>query len=393
MDWLSLSAFSTVSLLLACSSGGSTGESSGGNTGTGGAIASQGGATNSSGGAATQGGSTNPMGGSGTGGSTASGGSNANGGATAGGASNGGSSNAGAGTGGSSKGGSSNGGSGNGGASNGGSSNGGSGTGGSNTAGSAGAAGSSGKCPTANEDKFSFFLISNAALIRESGKADGFGGDLGGITGADKICQKVAEFVSPCQSNKVWHAFLSTTTENAIDRIGTGPWYDRNGRVVSTDKQNLVMDRPGGADAAIKNDLPNENGVLNHNPDGTGQVDNHEILTGSGTDGKLYTQSTTGAGSGSTSCGPDVGASGQGTWSAERATCWNWTRATAEGCPRVGHSWPRQGSGTNWISVWNESGCLPGGTLSETGFPNGVRNVGSYGGYGGFYCFAVIPHP
>ena len=77
---------------------------------------------------------------------------------------------------------------------------------------------------------------------------------------------------------------------------------------------------------------------------------------------------------------------------AERATCWNWTRATEEGCPRVGHSWPRQLSGTNWMSVWNENGCAPGGTLSETGSPTG-RKVGAYGGYGGFYCFAVIPHP
>ncbi|MFZ5895626.1 MAG: hypothetical protein ACOY0T_31505 [Myxococcota bacterium] len=372
-----LRAFWVVPLLLACSGGGSN-DASGGqsNSGNGGSASGQGG-NPGNGGATGSGGSTTSMGGA-----TGSGGA-ANGGSSSGGSSAGGStSNGGASSGGTSAGGTT--------AKGGGSSEG----GGAPKGGSAGAAGTSGSCPTENETKFSFFMVSNAALIRESGNANGFGGDLGGITGADRICQKVAEYVSPCQSNKVWHAFLSTTTENAVDRVGTGPWYDRIGRLVSQNLTNLVMDRPGGADAAIRNDLPNENGTPNHNPDGTGNVDNHQTLTGSGTDGKLYTQSATPGTNGSaTSCGPDVGATGQGTWSAERATCWNWTRKTNEGCPRVGHSWPRQGSGTNWISVWNEGGCAPGGTLMETGGLDGTRRVGSAGGYGGFYCFAVTPRP
>ena len=256
-------------------------------------------------------------------------------------------------------------------------------------------------CPTANEEKFSFFLVSNAALIREGG-ADStgmypaYGGDLGGITGADGICQRVAQRASPCQSRKVWHAFLSTTTVNAIDRIGSGPWYDRNGRLIAMTIANLITDRPTGADPAIRNDLPNEDGFPNHRPNGTTVVDNHEVLTGSGADGKVYTQaSTPGGGGGSTSCGPDVGATMRA-WSAERATCWNWTRKTAEGCPRVGHPWcstasctpPGSGSGTNWMSVWNEGGCLPGGNFNAGGL-DGTRKVGSAGGYGGFYCFAV----
>ncbi|HET9953409.1 MAG TPA: hypothetical protein VFQ61_02835 [Polyangiaceae bacterium] len=347
--------------MLACSSTGSSSEGSGGSSSTG--SGGQGGSIGS-GGSIASGGSSTGSGGSGKGGATGKGGDTANGG------------------------GPSNGGSGAGGANTGGSGN-----SGGNSAGSgntAGAAGSSGTCPTDAEEKFSFFILSNAALIRESGKADGFGGGLGGIAGADKICQKVAEYVSPCQSKKVWRAFLSTTTENAIDRVGTGPWYDRKGRLLASTKEMLVMDRPGDADVAIKNDFPNENGTLNRNPDGTGQVDNHETLTGTGIDGKLYNQDP--SGTGSMACGPDVGASGQGTWSAERATCWDWTRATEEGCPRVGHSWPRQLSGTNWMSVWNENGCAPGGTLTDTGAPMG-RKVGAYGGYGGYYCFAVIPHP
>lgn len=244
-------------------------------------------------------------------------------------------------------------------------------------------------CPTESEDKFSFFVVSQRALAEQSGNPDGFGGDLGGITGADGICQRVAESVSPCQKNKVWHAFLSTTEEDAIDRIGSGPWYDRNGRLLGETLEDLTQERPAG-DPAFVNDLTTEDGTPSRNPDGTGTVDNHEILTGSGLDGRLYTQdSEPGQDRSMTSCG------GEDEWTPEKATCWNWTNNQAMGCPRVGHSWPRQGSGLHWISVWNEAGCLPGGDTSETGAIglDGTRRVGSAGGYGGFYCFAVMPHP
>jgi hypothetical protein len=47
-----------------------------------------------------------------------------------------------------------------------------------------------------------------------------------------------------------------------------------------------------GADeicATIRDDFPNEDGVPNHAPDPTqGQVDNHDMLTGSSAQGKLY---------------------------------------------------------------------------------------------------------
>jgi hypothetical protein len=239
-------------------------------------------------------------------------------------------------------------------------------------------------CPSAAEEKFSFFLTSHRALQREAGNRDGFGGNLGGLKGADGICQRIAESSSPCQKAKVWRAFLSTSTVDAIDRIGEGPWYDRAGRLLANTKADLLQDRPRGAHVMIANDLPNEEGVPNHNPDGTGSLDNHQTLTGSGTDGRLYKQGQAGSTGSSTSCGGEA-------WSVQGATCWDWTSAEPKGCPRVGHSWPRQGSGINWISVWNEGGCAPGGDLSENGGLDGTRRVGSAGGYGGFYCFAVRP--
>jgi hypothetical protein len=238
-------------------------------------------------------------------------------------------------------------------------------------------------CATPEEEKFSFFLISYKAVRRESGSADGFGGNLGGISGADAICQRVAEHSSPCQKNKRWRAFLSTTQGHAIERIGKGPWYDRLGRLLANSLADLAQERPAGAHALIVNDLPNEDGVPNRNPDGTGNVDNHQTLTGSGVDGKLYAQAGSGFGN---ACGPSSEA-----WTPEKATCWDWTSAEPAGCPRVGHSWPRQGSGLHWISVGNEGGCAPGATLEERGGLDGTRRVGSAGGYGGFYCFAVTP--
>jgi hypothetical protein len=350
-------------------SGGNT-TGSGGNNGTGGASPGSGGIGAGTGGAPGSGGA------NGSGGAARSGGATGSGGAS--------------GTGGRGSGGSS-------------------GSGGATGSGgrAAGTGGGTGTCPTANEDKFSFFLISNAELIRQggpdsTGMFSAYGGNLGGIEGADRICQTAAEHVSACQSSKVWHAFLSTPTVNAIDRIGTGPWHDRNGRLWSANLTNLVGDRPTDADPAIKNDIPNENGVRNQNPDGTGNVDNHEIATGTGSNGRAYTQTGTGTGmGGQTSCGPDVGGSGN-TWSVERATCWGWTRNTNEGCPRMGRSWcmsstctpAGSGSGTNWMSAWNAVGCAPGGTLAQTGpAPSGSRKIGAAGGYGGFYCFAVTPRP
>jgi hypothetical protein len=60
--------------------------------------------------------------------------------------------------------------------------------------------------------------------------------------------------------------------------------------------------------------------------------------------------------------------------------------------PWCGHSWPRQGSGENWMSALAEGGCAPGINLAESGGPQqGVYTVGTGGGYGAIYCFALTP--
>jgi hypothetical protein len=268
----------------------------------------------------------------------------------------------------------------------------------------AGEGGAAGTTPAGDLDPFSFFVTSYAAIQRLSGSADGFGGDLrygeaDGLSGADKICSEIAESSMPGSGAKVWRAFLSVTRGpdgnpvHAIDRVGEGPWYDRIGRLVAMNKTDLANTRPVGADPAIADDFPNEDGIPNHAPDGE-EVDNHDMLTGTNDQGQLFSSD----------------------WA---FTCHDWTSAVGrDGTPRVGHAWPRTdgpggggpgggwpgfpmgGTGgggmmfdtANWMSALTEAGCAPGASLLEMGPPDpNTPTVGSGGGYGGFYCFALSP--
>jgi hypothetical protein len=262
--------------------------------------------------------------------------------------------------------------------------------------------GSAAGTPIATE-RFSFFVTSLRAMRELSGSEDGFGGDLrfgetgegAGLRGADKICGTIAEQSMPGSGQKQWRAFLSATSGgpdggevNAIDRIGDGPWYDRAGRLLAMNKQELVATRPTSADPMIRNDLPNEDGTPNHNPDGSGEVDNHDILTGSNAMGALASDDP-------------------------RVTCADWTKSEPDPAdvPQVGHSWGRDlgggspGSGgpsgaamgggynpTHWIEAHGAPGCAPGVGLVDSGFPDqNDPTVGGGGGYGGIYCFALTP--
>jgi hypothetical protein len=98
------------------------------------------------------------------------------------------------------------------------------------------------------------------------------------------------------------------------------------------------------------------------------EVDNHHVLTGSDAMGRLYVGQLD-------------------------PTCKNWTTADrASGSrPRIGFSWIAGGR-TNWISGQDEGGCGAGVKIDEGGGSDPSNPiVGSGGGYGGIYCFALKP--
>lgn len=239
---------------------------------------------------------------------------------------------------------------------------------------------------------FSFFVTSERGLLglpagQWSPAPDpvtGFGGDLGGLRGADEICTMLAQKSNPGDT-KLWRAFLSSTGEvgervDAIDRIGQGPWYDFRGYKLSDNLAGLLpldpkQGRPRGCDPRLADMFSSENGE----DIGSSGVDNHDTLTGSGLDGRLF----------------DNGAGGR------VATCEDWTSSDLRGVPGgimatggqvpVGHSWPRSNiQGRHWISEHTVNGCERGGrTNGGTAAPVNDFRVGGAGGYGGFYCFAL----
>ena len=229
--------------------------------------------------------------------------------------------------------------------------------------------------------QFSFFVVSMKALQTLSGSVDGFGGDLrfgqaDGLAGADEICRQAAEMGMTGAGSKQWRAFLSVTkgpngtAVNARDRIGTGPWYDRSGRVLAANLTDLFAGARPKGDPAIINDMPNERGEPNHYVGAGGYnpsmaVDNHDTITASDAMGNLRA------------------AGGLAD------TCNDWTSTMVTAKPYVGHSWPRStSSGLQWASDHTAPGCVPGvdRTLGGTGTGS---CIGCSGGYGGFYCFAL----
>ena len=189
----------------------------------------------------------------------------------------------------------------------------------------------------------SFFLTSNGP---------GKGGDLGGIAGADRHCQSLAQAAGA--GAKTWRAYLSAQAAdgqpavNAKDRIGKGPWQNAKGQVVAKD----VDDLHGANVNLTKTSALDEKGNV---PPGRGApVNKHDALTGSQMNGTAF-------------------AAGQD------RTCNNWT-SSSTGNAMLGHI-DREGlSETVEAKSWNAS--HPSRSCSQD-------DLKSTGGAGLFYCFAV----
>ncbi len=192
-----------------------------------------------------------------------------------------------------------------------------------------------------DDTRMSFFITSIGP---------GNGADLGGLDGADRHCQALAEAAGA--RNRTWRAYLSTSTSgsnaavNARDRIGQGPWYNARGVLVARNVDELHGDNNNLSKQTSLNEKGEE-------VNGRGDKPNmHDILTGSQLEGTAF--------------------SGEADM-----TCENWTSSGA-GSARVGHH-DRQGGGehpTSWNSAHGSRGCSQ-------------DDLQGTGGNGLFYCFAA----
>jgi hypothetical protein len=170
----------------------------------------------------------------------------------------------------------------------------------------------------------------------------GQGADLGGLEGADAYCAQLAEAAGV--TGKTWRAYLSTSTENAGDRIGEGPWFNHAGEEIAADIGALhSADNRIGKATALDETGAEVNG-------GGDDPNRHDMLTGSLPDGTAAEQ-----------------------------TCEDWT-ASGEGSAMVGHH-DRMGlDDTPPSRSWNSSHPSRGCSLEA---------LQGTGGDGLFDCFAT----
>ena len=201
--------------------------------------------------------------------------------------------------------------------------------------------------------------LSTTAQTQQSGisffvtsAGPGKGADLGGLDGADRHCQSLAQTAGA--GSKTWRAYLSTQgagAVNARDRIGGGPWQNAKGVVIAKDVAELH-----GVNNLTKETALTEKGEI---VPGTGDATTrHDILTGSQRDGTAF------AGS-------------------DDRTCGNWTKS-GQGSAMVGHSDRRGLTDNEAARSWNSSHPSrgPDGGCSQP-------DLRSTGGDGLLYCFAA----
>jgi hypothetical protein len=177
----------------------------------------------------------------------------------------------------------------------------------------------------------------------------GKGGNLGGLAGADAHCQSLAAAVGA--GGKTWHAFLSTSTVNAKDRIGKGPWVNVKGVQVAKDVKDLLgaTNNKINADTALTEKGTAPNYLAGNPPAPKAQPLQHDIMTGTNDDG-----------------------------TATMDTCNNWTSGGDDVKATLGHA-DRLGraAGVNsWTNAHPSQGCS-------------MEKLQPTGGAGLIYCFAV----
>ena len=189
-----------------------------------------------------------------------------------------------------------------------------------------------------------------------TGNGPGKGADLGGLEGADRHCQTLAQAAGA--GSKTWRAYLSTRRPAArrpsmrANVSARGPWHNFKGEVVAQNVDDLHGDNNK---LGMQTSLTERGTII----PGVGYAPNrHDVLTGSQTDGRAFP-------------------------AGEDRTCRNWTSST-QGAAMVGHV-DRKGLRDDAASrSWNSSHPSrgPDGGCSQA-------DLRSTGGDGLFYCFAA----
>ena len=176
-------------------------------------------------------------------------------------------------------------------------------------------------------------------------------GNIGGIAGADAICQRLAAAAGA--GNRTWHAYMSTSgagAVNARDRIGNGPWYNAKGEIIAQNVADLHGDNARDRNNIYKGSALDEKGMAV--PGRGDQPNQHDMLTGSDSFGRAIP-------------------------GADDHTCHNWTSDSDDNShAMVGHMDRNGGNNTSWNSAHDTPGCS-------------VAALARVGGAGRFYCFAI----
>jgi hypothetical protein len=185
-------------------------------------------------------------------------------------------------------------------------------------------------------------------------------GNLGGIDGADAVCQRLATAAGA--GERSWRAYLSTQgtqSEPAVsarDRIGNGPWHNARGVMIAASLADLHGDIHRDSNLLFRETALTESAELvNGRVRPEGSQNEHDILTGSDSHGRAF----------------PVGLGSQG----QDYTCRNWTYDGSDGRAMIGH----HDRVSSWNTSWNSSHLTAGCSLED---------FNSTGGAGRFYCFA-----
>ena len=196
--------------------------------------------------------------------------------------------------------------------------------------------------PAGSTNRMTFFVTSVTSMT----------GNLGGISGADATCQRLAGAVGA--GSRTWRAYLSVERDpannnnptDARSRIGSGPWINANGATVASSLTELHA-RTGSADVFVDERGQRINGQWSGSPSPV----EHDILTGSNPDGTLM----------------------------QGFTCSDWTSSSADVQAQVGHSdgLGPGGSTAGTFASWNSSHAN-----------QNCSNTAPRGDAGRIYCFA-----